>query len=98
MATGGGGYEVVDVVPRAWLIWWPSPPTVRSSRPTTSRSPGGTTCRLAAVARRGPDDRRWGIERRSWSTGYDPADPVDRAVMATRKVVYPLHGLDPWFD
>ena len=33
-----------------------------------------------------------------WSRGYDPADPVDRAVMATRRAVFPLHGLDPWFD
>ena len=27
--------------------------------------------------------------------GYDPADPVDRAIMATRKAVFPLHGLMP---
>jgi acetoin utilization protein AcuC len=35
---------------------------------------------------------------RSWEVGYDPADVVDRAVMATRRAVFPLHGLDPWFD
>ena len=35
---------------------------------------------------------------RSWEVGYDPEDPVDRAVMATRKAVFPLHGLDAWFD
>jgi acetoin utilization protein AcuC len=33
-----------------------------------------------------------------WSRGHDPADAVDRAVMATRRAVFPLHGLDPWFD
>jgi acetoin utilization protein AcuC len=37
-------------------------------------------------------------EYRPWATGYDPADPYDRAVMATRKAVFPLHGLDPYFD
>src|SRR5690625_149780 len=35
---------------------------------------------------------------KSWEVGYDPADEVDRAVMATRKAVFPLHGLDPYFD
>ena len=27
--------------------------------------------------------------------GYDPADPVDQAIMATRNAVFPLHGLMP---
>ena len=31
-------------------------------------------------------------------SGYDPEDPVDRAVMATREAAFPLHGLDVWFD
>ena len=31
----------------------------------------------------------------SWSGRYDPADDVDRAVMATRSAVFPLHGLHP---
>jgi acetoin utilization protein AcuC len=30
--------------------------------------------------------------------GYDPASEVDRAVMATRTAVFPLHGLDVHFD
>jgi acetoin utilization protein AcuC len=34
-------------------------------------------------------------EFRHLSGGYDPADPIDRAVMATRQAVFPLHGLDP---
>jgi acetoin utilization protein AcuC len=35
---------------------------------------------------------------RSWEVGFDPNDEVDRTIMATRKEVFPLHGLDPWFD
>jgi acetoin utilization protein AcuC len=35
---------------------------------------------------------------RSWDMGYDPNDAVDRAVMATRQAVFPLHGLDIYFD
>jgi hypothetical protein len=27
--------------------------------------------------------------------GYDPGESVDRAIMATRKAVFPLHGLAP---
>jgi len=28
-----------------------------------------------------------------FESGYNPADPVDRAIMATRKAVFALHGL-----
>src|SRR5699024_12822266 len=35
---------------------------------------------------------------RSWEVGYDPADATDQSIMATRKAVFPMHGLDPWFD
>ncbi len=34
-------------------------------------------------------------EYRPISEGYDPADPIDRAIMATRNAVFPYHGLDP---
>ncbi len=30
-----------------------------------------------------------------YEAGHDPADPVDRAIMATRKAVFPHHGLMP---
>jgi acetoin utilization protein AcuC len=32
----------------------------------------------------------------SFDSGYDPAEPVDRAIMATRSAVFPLHGLMPF--
>ena len=31
----------------------------------------------------------------SFDSGYDPAEPVDRAIMATRNAVFPLNGLMP---
>ena len=34
------------------------------------------------------------VAYRPWQP-TDDADPVDRAVMATRRAVFPLHGLDP---
>lgn len=30
---------------------------------------------------------------RGWEEGYDPADRVDQAVLATRRAVFPLRGL-----
>jgi len=30
-----------------------------------------------------------------FESGYDPGHPVDRAIMATRNAVFPLHGLMP---
>ncbi len=30
-----------------------------------------------------------------FEAGHNPADPVDRAIMAARKAVFPLHGLMP---
>ena len=38
------------------------------------------------------------ISYQTWESGYDPEDPVDRAIMATKRTVFPLHGLDPCFD
>ena len=33
---------------------------------------------------------------RDWGeTGYDPADPLDQAVLATRRAVFPAQGLLP---
>jgi acetoin utilization protein AcuC len=30
-----------------------------------------------------------------YESGHNPADPVDRAIMATRKTVFPCYGLMP---
>ncbi|GMA22855.1 hypothetical protein GCM10025864_06140 [Luteimicrobium album] len=35
---------------------------------------------------------------RAWSQGYDPADDLDRSILATRREVFPLLGLDPYLD
>jgi acetoin utilization protein AcuC len=99
LATGGGGYEVVDVVPRAWAhlvaIAAHRPIDPATAVPEEWRDYVRSRCARVAPARMtdGADP-----QHRSWATGYDPADPIDRAVLATRKALYPLHGLDPWFD
>jgi acetoin utilization protein AcuC len=30
---------------------------------------------------------------RAWADGFDPADPLDRTVLATQRAVFPAHGL-----
>jgi len=99
VAVGGGGYEVVDVVPRAWSHLT----GIASHRPVPSGAavPAGWRAYVSARSGRQPPQRMTdGTEPtfKPWTSGYDPADAVDRAVMATRKAVFPLHGLDPWFD
>jgi len=96
VATGGGGYALVEVVPRAWTHLL----AVATGEPL---DPGLLTPpawrKLAADRRPGdhiPATMSDGIapadER--WEPGTAP-DPVDRAILATRMAVFPLHGLDP---
>ncbi|MFG3438029.1 acetoin utilization protein AcuC [Nonomuraea sp. NPDC047897] len=96
IATGGGGYELVQVVPRAWthLI------AEVAGHPLDPATPTGQGWRRLVQERTGEvapltmtDGRT--PEFQDLSGGYDPADPIDRAIMATRKAVFPLHGLDP---
>jgi acetoin utilization protein AcuC len=94
VATGGGGYELVDVVPRAWshLI------AIAAGAPV----PPGTDVPAdwrAYVQQRlgvaGPERMTDGVEPhwQDWSSGFDPADPLDQAVRATQQAVFPAHGL-----
>ena len=39
----------------------------------------------------------WPIWVQPWEMGYNPHSEVDRAIMATRQSVFPLHGMDPYF-
>jgi acetoin utilization protein AcuC len=99
LATGGGGYELVDVVPRCWahLLGIAAHAPVPPATPVPPAWAEHVERRLGHPAPRLMTD---GVDVwwQPWEAGYDPADPVDQAVLATRKAVFPLHGLDPWFD
>jgi acetoin utilization protein AcuC len=99
VAVGGGGYELVDVVPRAWshLVGIAAHHPID---PTTAVPAAWRDYVMERLGRQSPQRMTDGREPwyRSWATGHDPEDAVDRTVMATRKAVFPLHGLDPWFD
>ena len=96
LLLGGGGYALVDVVPRTWS----SALAEAAHRPIPAQAPTPTTWREFVQERTGqqaPESMTDGSPAtfRRWLDGYDPADPVDRAIMATRTAVFPEHGLDP---
>ena len=102
VALGGGGYAVVDVVPRAWTHLT----AIAAHAPILPSAPVPESWQEHVAALTGrPAPIRMGdlpdgqpIWWRSWDLGYDPANEVDRAVMATRQAIFPHHGLDVWFD
>jgi acetoin utilization protein AcuC len=96
VATGGGGYAVVDVVPRSWTHLLAAVGGVPLD-PTTDVPAEWRGLVEERLHRRAP--ARMGDGRdpayRDWSEGYDPATWLDRAVHETRAAVFPEHGLDP---
>lgn len=96
VATGGGGYAIVDVVPRAWTHLL----AIVAGTPLDPRHELPVSWRVHAqglTGRPGQPTLSDGcsVEYRGWDSGYDPDDWLDRAVMATRRAVFPEHGLDP---
>lgn len=98
VATGGGGYALVDVVPRAWThllaIVTGDEITPTDLVPESWRSYVST--RYGRVAPHRMTDGGT-VAHSDWDDGYDPADELDRCIQATRKAVFPLHGIDPSF-
>ncbi|MGW6689642.1 acetoin utilization protein AcuC [Streptomyces sp. NPDC054961] len=94
LALGGGGYAVVDVVPRSWThlvaIAGHRPVDPETAVPASWRDEVYARTREVAPGRM-TDGRvpAW----RDWESGYDPADRIDQAVLATRRAVFPLRGL-----
>src|SRR5579859_4648911 len=96
LLTGGGGYSLVEVVPRTWTHLLAeaagSPIDPKEPTPVAWREYVRVRARQAA-----PELMTEGrpAQFSPFESGYDPADPVDRAIMATRRAVFPLHGLMP---
>ncbi|GAA2734722.1 acetoin utilization protein AcuC [Pedococcus aerophilus] len=103
VAVGGGGYEIVDVVPRSWThltaIAAHHPVPLTESVPQDWLDHVRTLLGREGPRRMGDLDPAEGpIWHQPWDMGYNPHSEVDRAVMATRQAVFALHGLDVWFD
>lgn len=94
--TGGGGYELVQVVPRAWTHLLAE----ASGRPIDPRTACPEEWREFAQTRTGEIAPKvmtdgFQVEVQTWGEGYDPANPIDQAILATRRAVFPEHGLLP---
>lgn len=103
VALGGGGYELVDVVPRSWThlvaIAAHAPVRPEVETPQAWRDYVQQRTGKSGPARMGDlDIERLPIWVRPWGMGHNPDDAVDRAIMATREAVFPYHGLDQYFD
>lgn len=99
VALGGGGYAVVDVVPRAWTHLL----AIAAHHPLdpSTRMPDEWLAQVVELyGRAGPGTMSDGADLawRPFASGFDPADDVDRAIRATRSAVFPLLGLDPLHD
>jgi acetoin utilization protein AcuC len=96
VATGGGGYALVEVVPRAWSHLL----AAVAGRPLDPSTvvPGAWRAHvIETLGRTAPflmtDEKR--IDHRPWEEGFDPDLWLDRMVHETRMAVFPLHGMDP---
>jgi acetoin utilization protein AcuC len=99
VAFGGGGYGLVRCVPRAWthllgeLTGEPVAPgtAIPQAWQEEVRSRGLRAAPPDVMTEL--DSGADGIGWRPWQPGEDT--PLSRAVTATRRAVFPLHGLDP---
>ena len=96
LLTGGGGYALVQVVPRTWTHLLAE----AAGRPVDPASMTPPPWRAYTLERTGvpaPQQMTDGAPATftPFDAGYDPADPVDRTVLATRTAVFPSHGLLP---
>ena len=100
VALGGGGYAIVDVVPRAWthLVGEVVGEPVDPQTLVPSAWLDLVAKRLGQQGPRTMTDGRQPVVRR-WPEGRDDTgDPVDHAIAATRSAVFPWHRLDPDTD
>jgi acetoin utilization protein AcuC len=92
LSTGGGGYSVLNVVPRAWthllaiVSGEPIPPKTEIPRAWREE-----------VGERGPLTMSDGVDASyvAFEQGFSPESRLDQAILATRRAVFPELGLDP---
>lgn len=95
LAVGGGGYALVDVVPRIWthLLGIVGGAPIRPGTPVPQSWLNLVQRRLGVAA---PTLMTDGTTPgfRDIREGYDPDTWLDRSILATRRAVYPYFGLD----
>lgn len=99
IAAGGGGYDWLDVVPRAWThltaIAAGSPIDPRAHVPEDYRILLESAFGAVAPPLMGDGVT---LHPRPWLGSYDPLNRVDRSILKVRDAVYPAMGLvaDPY--
>ncbi len=96
LLTGGGGYSLVQVVPRTWthLIAEATGHPLDPAAETPPRWRAYVTSRTRETAPQYLTEEAPAAFT-PYERGFDPADPVDRAIRATRDAVFADHGLMP---
>ena len=94
LLTGGGGYELVQVVPRSWTHLL----AVAAGDPIDPELPVPDAWRALATGRTGENapERMTDGEPATYipvSAGVDPGDRVDAAIINTCRAVFAWHGL-----
>ncbi|WP_026196809.1 acetoin utilization protein AcuC [Sciscionella marina] len=95
LAIGGGGYQLVRVVPRSWTHLLAT--VLDRDIPGDTAIPEGWRDFVGGLAPRielpkAMSDRT-DTDFLAW--GGDVSDPTDASILATRRAVFPLHGLEP---
>jgi len=90
------GYELVQVVPRTWTHLL-AEAAGQPIDPATLTPPPWHEYVTRRTGLAAPGQMTDGAPGHfvPFESGYDPANPVDQAIMAARNAVFPLHGLMP---
>lgn len=94
LATGGGGYAVIDVVPRTWTHLL----AVAAGAPLDPQLATPQEWRDYVLARTGRSAPTAMTDGRTpvytdWSLGYNPESWLDRSIEQTRQAVFPHLGI-----
>ncbi len=92
VSTGGGGYAVLNVVPRAWthLLAIVSGQPLRPETPIPKEWCDEVGATPGLTMSDGVDPAYVAYE-----AGFSPESRLDQAILATRRAVFPELGLDP---
>jgi acetoin utilization protein AcuC len=96
LLTGGGGYELVQVVPRTWTHLL----AVAAGQPVDPAQVIPEAWRALAAARTGEDAPSVMTDGEpadfiAVASGLDPGDPIDASIMNTCRATFAWHGLLP---
>ena len=100
VSTGGGGYAVLSVVPRAWthllaiVSGVPLPPETEVPQAWRDEVGQMGTTDLSDGATLTMSDSS-DVSYVPFEAGFSPESRLDQAIMATRRAVFPELGLDP---